>query len=501
MNYLEIHNHQSLDLKVLPVLDYDTFYSEVLACMGDGVAHHCLTYFGIPHSDRVQFVLLLANDENHTIQVFSYSLKRPYPSLNSLTIGHPAFAIFEREIHEKHGIKFEGHPWLKPVRFPFDKSASSPEMDDYPFFHIDSKELHEVAVGPIHAGVIEPGHFRFICNGEKIVHLEIQLGYQHRGVEQLFLEKKKLNEKIVLSESIAGDTATAHASAFSWLWETMHEQKASSQLQFERTLAIELERMAIHTGDLAAICTDVAYQLGNAVLGRLRTPIVNFFQEWCGNRLAKGLIRPDFSLYRFSPELATRLLGILDLYEKDLEEVWSRIKTLPSMLSRLERTGVVTWEQATQIGAVGMAARMTGLKRDVRFTHPYGLYLETPLESMLYKRHGDVYSRTQLRMEEIRQSMALIRNWLSNPLPENGEKAHFDKPFPHRLSVSLVEGWRGEICHCAVTDEEGEVVVYKVKDPSMHNWFALALSVRENEISDFPVGNKSFDLSYCGFDL
>ena len=164
--------------------------------------------------------------------------------------------------------------------------------------------MHEVGVGPIHAGIIEPGHFRFICNGEQILHLEIQLGYQHRGIEQLFLEKKKLLQRITLAENIAGDSVAGHTVAFVNLWESLCKYHPERDLQFVRTLALELERIAIHTGDLSAMCTDVAYQLGSAVFGRLRTPVINYFQTWCGNRLAKGLIRAGKNNYPFTDEIS-----------------------------------------------------------------------------------------------------------------------------------------------------------------------------------------------------
>lgn len=500
MDHIEIKNNETVALDKIPVLEYDAFRTMVLSWVRDNDAVHCINYFAIPQDAALRVICLMADDRSGTIRVVSYSLAAPYADLHSMSYEYPGFNVFERELAENHGIRFAGDPWEKPLRYAFNRFDPEKVMDNYPFFRIDSAELHEVAVGPIHAGIIEPGHFRFICNGEQIIHLEIQLGYQHRGVEDLFLRKKNLNQRIALSESITGDTAVGHASAFSYLWESIHGVETPDQFLFERTLALELERMAIHTGDLAAICTDVAYQLGNAVLGRLRTPIVNFFQEWCGNRLAKSLIRPDYSYYPFTDVLARRLLSILEDYEKDLDEIWKRMKTIPSLLSRLERTGVLKYEQVRDIGAVGMAARMAGLERDTRKSHPFGLYHET-VHKPVIKHHGDVYSRTQIRHEEIIQSICNIRQWLREPLPERAAKIEFGTATPRTLGVSLVEGWRGEICHCAVTDDKGELLIYKIKDPSLHNWMALALSVRENEISDFPVNNKSFDLSYCGFDL
>lgn len=500
MEFIEIRNNEAVGLEKIPVLDYDRFSKLILSWIKSSDSFHCVNYFGVPREQGIELFCLVANDQNSTIRIVSCRVYKPFLPVASMSNEYPGFTVFERELHENYGIPFAGHPWLKPLRYAFDRDNHDQNPGNYPFFHIESEELHEVAVGPIHAGIIEPGHFRFICNGEQIIHLEIQLGYQHRGVEQLFLTKNKLNERITLSESIAGDTATGHASAFACLWEALHDIETPESFRFERSLALELERIAMHTGDLAAICTDVAYQLGNAVLGRLRTPIVNFFQEWCGNRLGKSLIRPDQSVYPFTGSLSDKLSSILDNYEKDFDEIWERIKTLPSMLSRLERTGVLSLQQVRDIGAVGMAARMAGLNRDIRRSHPYGLFYDTVHEPVI-KHHGDVYSRTQIRYEEIKQSIGLIREWLKLPLQEVQQVRKTTGMLPEQLAVSLVEGWRGEICHCAVTSKEGDLVRYKIKDPSLHNWFALALSVRENEISDFPINNKSYNLSYCGFDL
>jgi Ni,Fe-hydrogenase III large subunit len=173
---------------------------------------------------------------------------------------------------------------------------------------------------------------------------------------------------------------------------------------------------------------------------------------------------------------------------------------LPSALSRFERTGVVTLEEVKTIGTVGMAARMSGLKRDIRLSHPHDLYSKINHKPII-KHHGDVYSRAQIRKEEIWQSIGYIKELL-NTIPNFISKTEPElKPQANAFSLSLVEGWRGEICHCAITDNNGELTLYKIKDPSFHNWLALAQSVRNNEISDFPVCNKSFNLSYCGHDL
>jgi Ni,Fe-hydrogenase III large subunit len=332
------------------------------------------------------------------------------------------------------------------------------------------------------------------------LHLEIQLGYQHRGVEQLFLEKKKLIQRTILAESIAGDSAVGHTTAFAYLFESLSGMLPNRNILFSRTIAQELERIAMHTGNLSAICKDVAYQLGSSVFGRLRTPVINFFQEWCGNRLAKGLIRAGYNPFPINKVLADRLNTILDAFEPDFIEMNGELSKLPSALSRFERTGTLKYDQLLSLGSVGMSARMNALMRDIRISHPYGLYFDLNHEPIL-KHHGDVYSKVQIRKQEVLQSISYIRQWL-NLIPDVTKVEDTSISLkPDCFAISLTEGWRGEICHAAITDKNGELVIYKVKDPSFHNWLALALSVRNNEISDFPVINKSFDLSYCGHDL
>jgi Ni,Fe-hydrogenase III large subunit len=498
MNYLVLHNDQSVPLSSIPEMGYQQMMETNLLLMNEP-SNHVVNYYGFPYHSRVKLICCIANDCDHTICVSS-AVVYTNVTLHSFAAHHLAFEKFEREIGENFGIGYTDHPWMKPVRYAHDRVDRSKTIASYPFFRIDSEELHEVGVGPIHAGVIEPGHFRFICNGEQILHLEIQLGYQHRGIEKLFLERKKLLQRTTLAESIAGDTVVGHTTAFSNLWESLCNYEIDADIEFARVLGLELERIAIHTGDLSAMCTDVAYQLGSSVFGRLRTPIINYFQIWCGNRLAKSLIRPGRTNFPYTRELGDKLTSVFDAYEPDFLEMCDELFSLPSALARFEKTGTVTAQQATMIGAVGMTARTSGMVRDVRASHPFGLY-DMLMHQPVTKRHGDVYSRAQIRREEVKQSMRYIRHLLQNIPDEVKDRKPLSKPAANRFAISLVEGWRGEICHCAITGDEGELVHYKVKDPSIHNWLALALAVRNNEISDFPISNKSFDFSYCGHDL
>jgi len=490
MNYISTYNNSKVGLKEIPELEYKEFVDTAIEMLAGKPECHCVSYFGHKSGRTVRLVCCIADDKSHHINIFSTVVDEK-GAYNSLTARNHNFECFEREIHENFSVHYTDHPWLKPYR----------KTGDYPFLRSDSEELHEVGVGPIHAGIIEPGHFRFICNGEQIMHLEISLGYQSRGIERLFIQKQKLIERATLAENIAADTTVGHATAFANLWETLCNTGSDNSLDYARTLAMELERIAIHTGDLSAICGDIAYQLGGAVYGRLRTPIVNFFQEWGGNRIAKGLIRPGKINYPFTPDLSRRLYSLLEAYERDFNEISAKFVKLPSALSRLERTGVVTYDEVLEIGTVGMAARMSGLRRDIRESHPFNLYGSLIKHEPVLKRHGDVYSRVQVRREEIWQSLGYVRKIIAD-VPESVKHKDISwSPAPDTFVVSMTEGWRGEICHCAMTDKDGKLSLYKIKDPSHHNWMALALSVRNNEISDFPVCNKSFNLSYCGHDL
>jgi Ni,Fe-hydrogenase III large subunit len=499
MKYLTLNNHQSVPVRSIPVLKYGLFFDLNTSLIKDHPERHCVLYFGYRADKLIRLICCIADDIDHTIMVSS-SLVGEGDILDSFSEKNLSFEKFEREIHENFGIAYNDHPWLKPVRYSENRADKSKTISHYPFFNIDSEELHEVGVGPVHAGIIEPGHFRFVCNGEQILHLEIQLGYQHRGIEQLLLDRKKLIQRITLAESIAGDSVVGHTTAFVYLWESLSGTLVDGNVLLSRTIAQELERIAIHTGDLSAICTDIAYQLGSSVFGRLRTPVINFFQEWCGNRLAKGLIRTGYNPFPFNNEMAERLNAILDQFEPEFVEMNNELSRLPSSLSRFERTGTLKYEQLLEIGTVGMSARMNALKRDIRNSHPYGLYDEMNHEPIL-KHHGDVYSRVQIRKEEVRQSISYIRQLLTQVTDKAVADDQSYKLNPDSFGISLTEGWRGEICHAAITDEKGELIIYKIKDPSFHNWLALALAVRNNEISDFPVSNKSFDLSYCGHDL
>lgn len=502
-NYIEIENNSvAVRTAHIPVMDYDSFVKVIDELFTDD-SNHVLSYFVLPDKNKYKFFCCIGSDSTNKILVFSH--EQPIEkglTLYSLSSKYYSFHIFEREINENYGIDFSGHPWLKPIRYPFNCADADKTINNYPFYNIDSEELHEVGVGPIHAGIIEPGYFRFICNGENVLHLEIQLGYQHRGIEQLFIDKQNGLQRMMIAESITGDTTVGHALCHVALIESFGNHEMDSLLAGERILALEMERIAVHIGDISALCTDIAYQFGQVVCEALRTIVINTTQLWCGNRFGKGLIRPFGTNYTMTDAVIDQIQKNITELETRFMQVTDRIFTLPSVLARYEGIGKLTAKQATMIGAVGMAARSSGLKRDTRWSHPFQYFKYKPYQPvMLYG--GGVLSRALLRKNEFAKSVFIIRDILTILKKEKTEskpKYNYLLP-PCSFAISLTEGWRGEICHAAITDEKGMIAHYKVKDPSLHNWLALALALRGQEISDFPLCNKSFNLSYCGHDL
>jgi Ni,Fe-hydrogenase III large subunit len=501
MNHIILKNGQTAPLQNIPILEYPLFREHILSLLVDP-ACHCLNYYGYHENENLlRLICCIGNDATCEIYVSSFVYdRRVKQALDSITLSYPGMHIFEREISENFGIEFTEHPWNKPVRYSHDRNDISKILNNYPFYQIDSHELHEVGVGPIHAGIIEPGHFRFICNGEKVLHLEIHLGYQHRGAEQLFLTKIGLLERHVLAESIAGDSVAANTAAFAMLMESLGNIAITDANADARTIAIELERAAIHTGDLSALCTDIAYQLGSSVFQGLRTTLINTFLTWCGNRFGRRLIRAGANPYPITYELKKIILNNLEKFESRFDEMADYMFNTPGVLARFEGTGIVTPEQAKLIQVVGMAARTCGMKRDIRSSHPHLSYHKVAHIPVCLDS-GDVQARAMIRRMEVTQSLKTIRTLLEKCDEEQATRKSEISLEADTFGIALTEGWRGEHCQCAITDAKGNLKHYKVKDPSMHNWMALALAVRNNDISDFPVCNKSFDLSYCGYDL
>lgn len=484
-----IANATSLPLAAVPVWPAADFVRATSAELKRGA--RLSSWFGIPEENGVSLCAVLAFDADNTLAVGrSAPFTGSYPSLTS---DHPQAHLFEREVWEQHGITPDGHPWLKPVRRTDGNSPANGE-----FFRVDGGEVHEVAVGPVHAGIIEPGHFRFQCAGEEVLHLEIALGYQHRGIEEA-LQSGPHRATMVEMETIAGDTSIAHATAYASVMESLADMEAPLQAQWLRGIALELERLANHTGDLGALAGDVAFLPTQSACGKIRGDFLNLTAMICGNRFGRTLVRPGGVRHGLEPERAAELSDKLSQALADTAQAAGWFWDSASVRARFEHVGVVTQNQASEIGLVGPAARACGLVRDVRYDHPAGWHRFVQAPVAVWPG-GDVSARARVRTLEIQRSGAMLLDQLASP-PEMGLFGPIAPSAPDAIAVTLVEGWRGEVCHVAVTGKRGKFRKYKITDPSFHNWSGLALALRGTAISDFPICNKSFNLSYCGHDL
>ncbi len=506
--YVTDNTSAAVSLQEIPEAGYAAFYDDMAVRLADA-RYHVAHYFALPWNDRLRFFCLLLDDAEGRVLLASHSLAYyDETALPSLTALHAQMHPFERDIAERYGVRFDGMPWPKPLRFPCDRYDRGSTMDNYPFYTMAGRSLHEVNVGPIHAGIIEPGAFRFICNGERVLHLEIALGYQHRGVERLFAATDNRLRQACIAETVAGDSAVAHSTAFAEALEKLSDRERPAQLERERTVALELERMAMQIADTGALSMDVGYQLGQVACEALRTMTINTTQAWCGNRFGKGLVRPWGTDHPLTPEKIGMIRDNVRQIARRYDEVRHDIKSSPSLLARFEQCGIVPREEMQRIGGVGQAARASGLSRDIRSTHPWASFAKCLHHESIVKSQGDVMARLMVRCREVLQSAAYVDRLL-----ELCVQKYADGPSPCpapdysvplaalSLSFGLVEGWRGETCHVLVTDAEGRIAAVRIKDPSLHNWLALALAVRGEGISDFPICNKSFNLSYCGHDL
>ena len=482
-------NASSLPWAEVPEWPADEFIRATAKELARG-ARLC-AWFGVPEEGAVRLVAVLAFDADNTLAAGrSLPFSGGYPSL---TPAHPQAHLFEREVWEQHGLTPEGHPWLKPVR----RTAGDAPANGK-FFRVDGREIHEVAVGPVHAGIIEPGHFRFQCAGEEVLHLEIALGYQHRGVEEALVggpHRATLSQM----ETVAGDTTIAHTTAYATIMESLAGTEAPLRAQWLRAIALELERLANHTGDLGALANDVAFLPTSSACGKIRGDFLNLTALICGNRFGRGLVRPGGGRHDLDAGRAVRLTRQLQVALADTEQAVAWLWDAASVRSRFEDVGTVFPSQATEIGLVGLAARACGLVRDVRYDHPAGWHRFAQAPVVVWPS-GDVFARARVRSLEIQRSGAFLLDQLASP-PDGELHQEPAAPAPDTLAVSLVEGWRGEVCHVALTDASGHFRRYKIVDPSFHNWTGLSLALRGTAISDFPICNKSFNLSYCGFDL
>ena len=496
---VELRNRRAVALAAIPRETPARFRDSVAAAVAGG--RRLVAFFGMPETGgRTLLLAVLATDAEGALTACSTVVADSYPAL---TPDCPEAHLFEREIAEQCGVIPDGHPWLKPVRrhppdHPARANGGAFDRERYPFFQMGGEEVHEVAVGPVHAGIIEPGHFRFQAHGEEVLFLEIMLGYQHRGVETL-LETRARAQAVLVAEAIAGDTVIGHAGAYCAAIEALARSRKTPRAQTIRGIALELERLANHIGDLGAIAGDVAYQPAAAYFGRMRGECLNLLLTISGNRYGRGLVRPGGAAFDITPDMAAEAIDRLTRLREELLPAADLMLGNASVQARLEGTGGLTPAKCLELGLVGPPARACGLHRDVRHDHPYGVFrfAHIPVSTAWA---GDVLARCLVRRLEILRSLEFVVEQLEY-LPGGVPRVECGGLRPEELAVAMTEGWRGEIVHAVVTDSVGAVRRHKVVDPSFHNWSGLAAALPGNQISDFPLCNKSFNLSYAGHDL
>ncbi len=483
-SWQDLANAESLYQDQVPLLPPEDFFASVDEHLR---STRVVAYFARPDETGHELTAVFADDaENRLFTARTLITGNQIPSLSSQ---HPQLQRYERELAEAGLVS---DPTLTHLRRP--PLPGDPEQ----FHPLPGEEVHEVAVGPVHAGVIEPGHFRFQCRGETVYRLEIALGYQHRGLEAAW-EGGPHPRTLHYAETLAGDTTLAHMTAYARILEALAGTRVPLRAEALRALGLELERLANHVGDLGALAGDTGYLPTASFCGRIRGDFLNLTALVCGNRFGRGWVIPGGVAFDLDQPRVAELQKRLEMLTRETSQAVNLLWTTSSVLARMEHIGPLSREQAQTLGLVGPAARACGLVRDVRFDQPTGFYRFQQIPVSTYDT-GDVFSRAYVRWLEIQKSLAFLHDLLKN-LPSGALSAPVRELKPNHLAVALEEAWRGEAAHVAWTSPDGKLARYKVVDPSFHNWTALEWALKGQEISDFPLCNKSFNLSYCGHDL
>ncbi|HHT9152411.1 MAG TPA: NADH-quinone oxidoreductase subunit C [Candidatus Hypogeohydataceae bacterium YC40] len=446
------------------------------------------------------------------LQVHLNETELEFPSITPLMYSG---SLFEREMRDMFGFIPVGNPdtrrmvlhenfpeGIYPLRkdFPYNSIPDKAE-GQYMFHTIEGEGVFEIPVGPVHAGIIEPGHFRFSVAGEPIINLEIRLHYKHKGIEKL-METLDFHEGRKVAERVSGDSTVGHVTAYCQAVEKIAGIETPLLAKYNRMIALELERLYNHIADIGGISTDVAFLFGAARAGVLREKVVQLNDELTGSRFLRGLIIPGGVTKDLLPA-KEKITSTLREVGEGLKELVSILLSSTSFLDRVKTTGILSKKTAEDLGVTGPAARASGIDFDVRRDAPYEAYREVEFKVPVFKE-GDVFSRLCVRIDEAFESINIIEQVLrKNVGVENFQPLQTEvKTLPHhRYALGCVEGWRGPILYWIMTAHGDKLYRCKIKDPSFCNWPALSEAVLGNIVPDFPVCNKSFNLSYAGNDL
>jgi len=440
------------------------------------------------------------------------SLPPERPSFASLATRSFAASRFEREIQDLLGLTPVGHPdprrlalhqfW--PAGYHPLRHDAAPRVDftdegqPFPFRRVDGEGIFEITVGPVHAGIIEPGHFRFSVEGETIVNLETRLGFVHKGIEKLF-ETLPFARTPALAERISGDTSVGHVLAFCEAVEALAGCRVPARAAWLRILVLELERLYNHVGDVGMIVNDTGYAFGHAHCFRLRERLLRLNARLTGHRLLRGAVVPGGVEGPLATAPLAAAVAEVDAVVAEFLEIARLSLDNTTVLERLQGTGRLTHQTARGMQVVGVVARASGVDADVRRDAPFAAYAHADVRVPVYDT-GDVWARTMVRVDEALQSAALVRAAAAAA----GDGPTFVPLGELRAGASalgLVEGWRGPIWHWVTAAGPASLARVKVVDPSFRNWPALEYAVLKNIVPDFPLCNKSFNLSYSGNDV
>ena len=434
------------------------------------------------------------------------------PVFPSLTPHLPAAHWYEREVRDLLGIEPEGHPdprrlvlhddWpagVYPLRKDSDPSVPVPRVAGPPhrFHHLHGEGIVEIPVGPIHAGVIEPGHFRFAAVGEMVLHLETRLFYSHRGIEKL-AEGKRFDHVLQIAERVCGACSLSHAASYCQAIESIAGAELPERAAYLRSFFLELERLYNHVGDLGNMCAGVGFAVGASQGGRLKESLQRLNERLMGSRFLRGAFRVGGVRRDLDASARREAAETLRAIEAEVREFADLFLTKDSFDDRMRRTGVAPKAACRDLGAVGVAARASGLDLDARRDHPYAAY--RPNEIVVPTRTaGDVRARGEVRFEEAFASFALARRFLAE-MP-NGPLWTLVEGLPAwRIGIGVSESPRGENVHWVRTGPGGTIDRWRVRSASYTNWPIVALSVPGNIVPDFPLINKSFELCYSCLD-